>query len=534
MNIFLVPLFFLFSFIHTSIYTMDPVTNPDEKQSNISEILTTNTPKKVSPFKRPKRTLSSLLLSPSATHENSVHSNPSSKNDKPHSLPSFSSENEKKNKKLDLFPKNSYSASSEKGITQNSSRKKKSLRSQSPRNATPSSSEPKQSNKLNIAVAEFDFLRKAMQSEDIFLIKTFLENPINNPNLQSVTGKNTLLHHAILNVMNHGHKKTITMLFLLNPRINSLIKNEYNNAAYQLITEDSLNRYEELYNELRTRALLDHIVNAILIIHQALTPAISENVIMEYITEHHVLYNIPKQILPCYANARFITAMIWSRLKYDALTIQKDRDAYDRDINYQDDWGNTLLHHAAYLYNKNLIQKLVRNPNILFQHNHEKRQPQALLSSMIQPKKKITPEEKIALSKCKKNIRKIRAILFMGDTIRRLIATKIPDLLLIKLVTGAEATGPNPIVSQPLNLDKDIFMQIKNEILDQLNAIEVKQKDKNSTQLPKKNVTLPAYANDAFFLQVFHAQMKQHSTITMHQLGFNPYPSSSTESSEIN
>jgi len=122
----------------------------------------------------------------------------------------------------------------------------------------------------------------------------------------------------------------------------------------------------------------------------------------------------------------------------------------------------------------------------------------------------------------------------MGDTIRRLIATKIPDLLLIKLGTTAEASCPDPIISQPLNLDKDTFMQLKQEILDQLNAIEVKQKDKNSTQLPKKNVTLPAYVNEAFFLQVFHAQMKQHSTITMRQLGFNPNPHSSTESSEIN
>jgi hypothetical protein len=224
--------------------------------------------------------------------------------------------------------------------------------------------------------------------------------------------------------------------------------------------------------------------------------------------------------------------MIWSRLTYDASTIQKDRDAYNKDINYQDEWGNTLLHHATYLYNKNLIKQLVKNPNIFFQHNHEKRQPQALLSSIIKTKEEITPEEQIALGQCKKNIRKIRAILFMGDTIRRLIATKIPDLLLIKLVTAAEATGPDSIVSQPLNLDKDTFTQLKQEILDQLNAVEIKQKDKNSTQLPKKNVTLPAYVNDAFFLQVFHAQMKQHSTITIR--GFNPNPSDPTESSEIN
>ncbi len=505
MNILFVPALCFFLLMNTVTHSMDYPEKPNK--SDIPQILTTDASQK---NKRSKRA-TSRNESQSSLLKINTETPSLEKKRKPRLLLSLSSGDEKKShtKPLEKL-KDSFSDSSEHTTphvtpqtTPHATPKtsprgkspKHSPRKISPRTTVLSSSESKSPKKSDANLISFDFLHNAIKSKDFYSIKNFLENQNNNVNRQDSSGKNTLLHCALLEVLIHNHDEAMTMLFLMNPRVNSLVKNEYNDTAYQLIekNKEAATNHKKLHTELRTRALLDNFVHALLITNKNITPGARPDNIMQEVT--NALRNISSTIFPCYSSPQFIVRRIDARLKSDALTIQKDCDAYSKDINYQDEWDNTLLHYAAYLHDKTLIEQLIKNPIIFFERNKENLYPQALLYSAIESQGEITTESATLLKQLKKNIRDIRALLFMRDTLNNLIAQRVPILL-----------SQHSIVT-----NSPFFEKIKKQIIEAIILTEQKQRGENSSdhdrKLPKKNVTLPLYADDKFFLEAFHAQM---------------------------
>jgi len=375
---------------------------------------------------------------------------------------------------------------------------------------------PQKSPKNTQKPIDFKSALDAIHHEKTNLIKDFLTNFENNPN-QTDSGELTLLHHAVFTAMAKNNA-SLVIPFLLEPRINSLIKNKAGYAPYQIIINDDRTKYQQLFDALLLRARLDRIVHAMIIMDEHLiNKQCNDDTVLSKIKI--LLSRIPRKILPSYADGLFILAMIRGRLKYDLPIIKIVHDHFITNPNHQDEWGYTMLHHAACLRDKAKVKKLVKNPFITSKRNNEGFFPQGIIEHLVQ-----NPEE--PTDPLVKYTEKIRVMLFSRNSMDSWIEKELDGLLLI-----------NPLVEQyTLKPEDECVLDIKKQMVEYFENIARSQlgdTDKaNDRMLPKENAQLPAYADDKFLLALLLTHMKDKKTKNDTEIkGFNPNPVF-TESSE--
>lgn len=320
------------------------------------------------------------------------------------------------------------------------------------------------------------YLIDAAREGNIDVIKNFLDNPKNDPNQQCIGSKNTLLHLA---VVSRQKNEKLIHLFLENPRVFTLIKNAYNCAPYQCITGLDTQKYATLYQALLLRATLDRIVHALIMVNPQF--------IQQNCSHDHILQKIyqvrmrTSEIIPSYANAQFILAMIHNQIKHNLASIKVFFTDQKENPNQQDEYGNACLHHAVILRDGEMVNKLIETPEI----NSLVRNTESLLAHQLIP----TTE---------KQFRELRLPLFARNSLDLLIEKQIPSLFLI-----------NPIVTKYTLTREDLsFQEIIQCIKDTYTKIENDQEEAEDRRLPQETI-FPKYANDQFLLAAFHARMKE-------------------------
>jgi hypothetical protein len=371
----------------------------------------------------------------------------------------------------------------------------------SPRKKTVS---PQKSPKHTSSPTDFASVLNAIRHEKINDIKNFLANPENNPNAQNTSDKNTLLHHAVLTAMAKNNTALVTF-FIFNPYINSLLKNQFGYTPHQLIIGQDIADHYALYQLLRSRADLEHMIHSLIISDKELIiEQCDDKIIISKIKA--LLNRIAEDGLPSYANCAFILTMIKSRLKNDLNILKIVHDFYINNSNHEDEWGDTMLHHYTRIRDKENVKKLVENPNVISKRNKENLFPQGLLGSL------------------EKSVSEIRSMLFNRGSIDSWIEQEVDGLLFA-----------NPLVNT-LKKDDHCFKKVKKMMKKNFTTVENAQKgdshEDNDRVLPKDNAQIFAYISDDFLLALFHTHMKIKKDREAFRLtGFNPYPSS-TESSD--
>jgi len=316
-----------------------------------------------------------------------------------------------------------------------------------------------------------DSLLDAICRRDLEDVQILLKN-FENPNLQIGTKKNTPLHQAVL-----LKYEEIAHAFLTCPSINSLIKNQDGRAAYQLIINDDLQTYQHLHHELQLRATLDYIIHAMILTDHKIfiDKYCSDKVIEKKISA--LRERINANTLPSYATDNFMVHMIRARLKYDLHTIKTFCDLLAKSPNQQDEWGNTLLHYAAYLHNKDLVSHVIADPRV---------------DSLIR-----NNDKKLA---------------------HQLISTKNPQGSELRLLLFAR-NSLDPIVEKEalaicLN-DPEIIILKQDEpsVVDAITAIKshfkkVEKAQKKDRKLPDSS-HLPYYASDQFIFEMLQSNMEK-------------------------
>jgi len=365
-----------------------------------------------------------------------------------------------------------------------------SSREQSPRKSLFRDSASKASPKQK-QMDDDDYLTKAVRKGKREIINTFLNNNDNDPNQQSIGPKNTLLHLAVLyDKKNPG--KNIAMLFLTNSRVNSLIKNTYKCAPYQCIAKEEIQNHNELYNALILRATLDHIVNAMLMTDpKMIENSTNEETALEKLGDSQdivleklrTLIERVKNIIPHYANEEFIFALIQSRIKYNLPTIAMLIRNREINPNTQDDWGNTCLHHAVYLRDKDILIAYLQNP---------------IVSSLIKNSEKLFAHQLISSTDTQYS--ELRLLLFARNSLDHWIKELFPYFLYAY-----------PTANCIAKLDDPTFQEIIKKIKDKSEQIKKAQKDDDEEtddrELPEITV-YPDYATEKFLLDRFNAYKK--------------------------
>jgi hypothetical protein len=331
-----------------------------------------------------------------------------------------------------------------------------------------------------------DYLVKSVQKGKIDIIKAFLDEETNDPNQQSIGPKNTLLHLAVLYDKKHPGKD-ISMLFLTNPRVNTLIKNTYNCTPFQCIAKEEMVIHIRLYEVLKQRATLDQIVNAMIVTdlqviqnsdskETALAKLrLSITTIKEKIS--NLLGTIPN-IAPRYANITFIFSLIQSRIQYTFPTLAMFIRNRKINMNAQDDWDNSCLHHAAYLRNKDLLLILLKNP---------------MINSLIKNSENLYAHQLIPTTE--KISSELRLLLFARNSLDSWIEEQRPHFSAAHLK-----------IRRAIKLEDPEFQIIVKKIKDKSKQIEKAQKDKDvhDRELPQETI-YPNYATNQFLLDRFNA-----------------------------
>jgi len=211
------------------------------------------------------------------------------------------------------------------------------------------SKEDKNYNKLMHAVRHNDTQRTRK------LLNKHPEIDLNKP---KGIGNNTVYHFAVL-----GRNEEIIDACLEQPGINSLVQNEDGRMAHELFGITDIQESKELQNKLTSRAFLDLIIHAMILIYPKvfMDQDCACDVILN--TIQAVKKNLPAHTFPKYASITFIIQMIYTHLK-DNLSMQIFLNAHKENPNKQDDLGNTMLHYAACLHSPKQINRLISNPHI--------------------------------------------------------------------------------------------------------------------------------------------------------------------------
>ena len=189
-------------------------------------------------------------------------------------------------------------------------------------------------------------------------------------------------------------------------------------------------------------------------------------------------------VIPDYAQPKFVLKMIHSRLKLNLPAITKFNDELQKNPNAVDEWGNTCLHHATYLRDKELLFRCLKNPKI---------------NSLFKNCENLFAHQLISTSD--KNFSDLRLLLFARNSLDHWIQEKLESLLLM-----------NPKTDQFTLTSKDEgFQEIVKEIKHQSDQIKKKQIGEDETshdrELPQE-VIYPEYADEKFLLEAFFARMK--------------------------
>jgi len=339
-----------------------------------------------------------------------------------------------------------------------------------------------------------NYLRKAIERGDKKarkVIQTFFENT-SDPNQQSIYNRNTLLHYAVFNFYRHHNLKLIN-LFVQNPHVNTLIKNEDKCAPYQCFDPIQQEKYPELYRILILRATLDHIVNALLITDpEIIATCFDENndlidntTLMKKLV---IIIQRTSKILPPYAIAVFVRDMIHSRLKHNRLTIKELLRKYNKIPNYQDpESGDTLVHALVILRDEDRLKTLLDDPNVI---------------SIIKNSENLLPSQLIDSSE-----KRLRSMLFERASIDTYLQRTVFSLNQEK-ITHLEAT------------DKS-FKSIMTKTQEFFDGVKFAQSEADRA-LPE--TSLPKYANDAtFLLQHCNFLLKQYKSENITEPNFKEY-----------
>ncbi len=197
-------------------------------------------------------------------------------------------------------------------------------------------------------------LTAALRKKDkkIELIMHCLSNPESLLNCQDIRG-NSFLHHIVL------QHDSLLFTLLKNQKIYTLTQNADGKAAYEYLSELDM-EYKDWYQALLERAILDHIVDALIISHPTfMNPECSDETIITAIGL--LLERISQPILPFYSkcNPDFIFGMVRSRLK-DLSLLQITHDEYLTNPKYEKE----RIQHAIYLCNQDFLNKPANNPNL--------------------------------------------------------------------------------------------------------------------------------------------------------------------------
>ena len=192
------------------------------------------------------------------------------------------------------------------------------------------------------------------------VIKSYLDRLESNPNWLDDSTKNTPLQLATIK-----HNTSGATLIICDARINSLTKSANQRTPYQCIIGNDTDKYSKLHQALQSRARLDYIVDALLMTDSEIidTKCTDRDAIIKIINA--LLTKIPQGIIPHYADAESIFAMIFARLEYDLPFLKIARDAYKTKPNYKDEWGTTSADRALYLHNYDFLDNPENNPNKL-------------------------------------------------------------------------------------------------------------------------------------------------------------------------
>lgn len=222
---------------------------------------------------------------------------------------------------------------------------------------------PQKSPTKNEMPTDFQSALDALHNERVNHIKHFIDIPEQDPNEYDKTGKNTLLHHAVLTAMAKNNP-SLVLPFFFNSRVNSLRVNEYGYTPYMLVAGKDIEKYPTLYQSLCKRTQLDHLVNAIIMMTDKL---ICEPFDDAFMTKQIslLLKEIPHEIIPEYADIEFIITMIKARLKLDNLIIQILHDQYNTDYTYQDKVDDSKVHFAVYVHDTEFLNKLTQADGLI-------------------------------------------------------------------------------------------------------------------------------------------------------------------------
>lgn len=375
----------------------------------------------------------------------------------------------------------------------------------SPRKTTIS---PQKSPKNTPAPTDFASALEAIRNEDIHGIKSFLENPENNPNEQNIS-KNTLLHYTVLTAKAKNNP-LLLMAFVHNPYIDFLRKNQDDCIPCQFIAGDDIAKHKNIFALLYPRTLLAHVVHSLIISDEKLIVEEYDDKIMRSKIKA-LLNRVAENVLPGYADCAFILTMVKSQLKNNLNILKIVHDCYINNPNHEDEWGDTMLHHCTRVRDAQKVKKLVKDPQVISKRNKDGLFPQGLLDSL------------------EKNVSKIRSMLFSRGSIDSWIEKEVEGLLFT-----------NPLVNT-LKVDDPCFKNVKSLMEITFTKVENAQKEDDLEEmgrtLPKEQSQIPTYATDKFLLALFHTHMKvkkgnnPSTIIACNHYPFNPYPSS-TESSD--
>lgn len=307
-------------------------------------------------------------------------------------------------------------------------------------------------------------LINAVHMQKIELVQKHLS--LHDPNEKNSL-HNTPLHYAVL-----LHNLPITITLLQDHRVNSLIENHQSIAPYQLLDAADRIKYPILYRKLIVRSRLDQTINALLLTKKIFWKSkFSQDDCLPLINQIRKKIDHDKliKVFPNYATNKFIYTMLLYRSKHEEKNINNFLEKKKSSINEQDCYGNTCLHHAAYLQNKKKIRELIANPlvNVLIKNNNKEFAHQIILNP------------------------KIRSLLFIRKVLDDCIMQEGQSFFLnFPIQYNKLALDTNN-----MEIDSRCVCMLKESINKKFKLM--KKSQQNDRQLPHR-IKFPAYATDYF------------------------------------
>ena len=335
----------------------------------------------------------------------------------------------------------------------------------------------------------------ARLQEDCTFLRTVKNRLHEHPNgdLIAITQYNLYLHNDFTNDPNQYHPlynavakriEPVVALLLANPYINTIaqknLEKDLKLTPFQLLTDKDIIEYPTLYTLLKNSTHLEFMIRALCITNPDL---VADDCPDATITQKidSLFKRIFKEIIPNYATTPHILKMIKARRMFGLDTLRKLSQAYKDNVNYQDEFKNTLLHYGVYLHDEEMIKQLVRNPKVLgMQRNYLNLFPQSL-PAFLEIKNPA-----------------IRNLLFTQDSLERWFTPFIGPLVFIY---------PNPATMTEKSPEVEEIIQ---EIIAISERVKKSQQGEGSPALPDE-VDLSTYGDEATLKTFLCAALKSRT-----------------------